>query len=103
MLLTPRYDALPIVAVEVRNVGPHPVMAQRRRLGETLSSLTDEQWAHPSRCEGWTVQDVISHLSSTNGFWAFSIRAGVSGEPTRFLSTFDPGASPAELAARDRG
>jgi uncharacterized protein (TIGR03083 family) len=103
MLLTPRYDGLPIVAVEARDAGPHPVMAQRRRLGETLAELTDEQWAHPSRCDGWTVQDVISHLTSTNGFWAFSIQSGVAGEPTRFLSSFDPVASPAELAAREHG
>ena len=64
-----------------------------------LAELADEQWAHPSRCAGWSNQDVIVHLDSTNSFWAFSIASGLKGEPTRFLATFDPVASPAELVA----
>lgn len=76
-----------------------PVTRQRRRLADALASLTDEQWAHPSRCEGWSNRDVIVHLDSTNSFWAFSIAAGLRGEPTKFLSGFDPVASPAQLVA----
>lgn len=64
-----------------------------------LAELTDEQWAHPSRCDGWSNRDVIVHLDSTNSFWAFSIASGLQGEPTRFLATFDPVASPADLVA----
>ena len=26
--------------------------------------LTDEQWASPSGCEGWRVQDVFAHVTS---------------------------------------
>ena len=43
------------------------------------------------------MQDVISHLVSTNHFWAVSIGAGRGGEPTRYLATFDPVASPAAM------
>ncbi len=67
-----------------------PTLRQRRRLADTLTTFADEQWAHPSRCAGWSNRDVIVHLDSTNTFWAFSISAGLRGEPTRFLSTFDP-------------
>ena len=74
-------------------------MRQRRRLAAALAELSDEQWAHPSRCEGWSNRDVIIHLDSTNSFWAFSIASGLKGEPTRFLATFDPVASPADLVA----
>jgi len=42
---------------------------------------------------------VIVHLDSTNSFWAFTIASGLQGEPTRFLATFDPVASPADLVA----
>lgn len=92
-----------MIAIEPRCAGPHPVIAQRRRLEALLADLTDAEWQHPSRCDAWTVQDVVSHLISTNGFWAVSIQAGLSGEPTRFLGAFDPVATPAQLADQERG
>src|SRR5262249_40851911 len=62
-----------------------------------LARLDDEQWAAPSRCAGWSVQDVIAHLVGTNQFWAFSINAGLAGEPTQVLAGFDPAATPAQM------
>lgn len=99
MLLTPVYDGPPAIAVD----GPAddqlvPFLRQRRRLGERAAAFTDEQWAAPSRCAGWSVQDVVNHLVVVNGFWAWSVQSGLDGSPTRFLATFDPVASPAELA-----
>ncbi len=99
MLLTPSYDGPPAIAID----GPAddvlvPFLRQRRRLGDLLSGLTEDQWAAPSRCEGWSVQDVVAHLDVVNGFWALSIGAGLAGEPTRYLAAFDPVASPAEAA-----
>lgn len=35
---------------------------ERRALADVLDTLTSEQWAAPSRCEGWTVRDVTAHL-----------------------------------------
>lgn len=96
MLLTPRYGDRPVMVVEPRVEGPHPVVAQRRRLESLLGGLTEEQWRHPTRCAGWTVQDVITHLVSTNTFWGFSIQQGLAGSPTKLLATFDPVASPAQ-------
>jgi hypothetical protein len=49
------------------------------------------------------VQDVVSHLVSTNGFWAVSIQAGLAGEPTRYLAAFDPVATPAQLVEKGQG
>ena len=74
MLLAPRYDAPPIIAVDTRLPGPHPVVQQRRRLEALLASLDDDEWLQPSRCDASrSVQDVVTHLVSTNRFWAFSI------------------------------
>jgi uncharacterized protein (TIGR03083 family) len=103
VLLSPRYDATPLIAVEVRAPGPHPVVQQRRRLEALLGDLRDDEWAHQSRCEGWTAQDVITHLISTNHFWALSIAQALAGEPTRFLASFDPVASPAQLVDSNQG
>jgi uncharacterized protein (TIGR03083 family) len=103
MLLTPRYDEPSFLQLDLPIDDPAvPLLRQRRRLASLLSGLDDEQWATPSRCEGWSVRDVIAHLVSTNQFWAFSIGAALAGEPTRFLATFDPVASPAELVDAGR-
>jgi uncharacterized protein (TIGR03083 family) len=100
MQLTPRYGADPLITLDGAPADIlEPTVRQRRRLAATLASFTDEQWAHPSRCDGWSSRDVIVHLDSTNRFWTFSIASGLKGEPTQFLATFDPVASPAELVA----
>jgi uncharacterized protein (TIGR03083 family) len=36
---------------------------QRERVARLLDDLDDEQWDHPSLCEGWTVRDVAAHLT----------------------------------------
>ncbi|HEX7165587.1 MAG TPA: maleylpyruvate isomerase family mycothiol-dependent enzyme [Acidimicrobiales bacterium] len=104
MQISPRYDTDPIVRLD----GPPgavgvPLLRQRRRLADTLSSLSPEQWETASRCEGWRVQDVVAHLTGTDQFWTLAIDAGLAGRPTRFLATFDPKATPASMVERVRG
>lgn len=41
------------------------VSAERVRLADHVSDLTDEQWATQSLCSAWTVRDVIAHLAVT--------------------------------------
>jgi uncharacterized protein (TIGR03083 family) len=103
--LTPRYGSEPLLELDG---DPYAIVAptvrQRRRLVATLASFDDAEWDHPSRCVGWTARDVVVHLDTTNSFWAASIGAGTQGQPTRFLTDFDPVASPAQhvAAAGDR-
>jgi uncharacterized protein (TIGR03083 family) len=97
MQLQPAYDGPPVITVDGFDDVTVPLLRQRRRLAATLASLTDEQWATQSRCDEWTVQGVVTHLISTDQFWALSVGAGLRGEPTKFLATFDPVASPADL------
>lgn len=101
MQISPRYGTEPLIRLDGFSPGAvtEAAVRQRRRLAAKLGSLSAEQWTHPSRCDGWTVRDVVVHLDSTNAFWEYSIRAGLRGEPTEFLATFDPAASPAELVA----
>ena len=102
MQLTPTYGEAVLVAEPLLADPATPLLRQRERLAATLAGLDADQWATPSRCEGWTVQDVVAHLVTTNQFWTFSIAAGLQGEPSRFLATFDPVASPAEMVAAVR-
>jgi uncharacterized protein (TIGR03083 family) len=45
---------------------PWPTIHEEREvLAKDLSSLTDEQWATPSLCDGWTVRDVLGHMTAT--------------------------------------
>lgn len=39
---------------------------QQAELTAILDGLDDEDWRRPSRCEGWTVADVVLHLAQTN-------------------------------------
>lgn len=102
MQITPRYDGPAIVSfadgVGCGDVGG-AFMRQRRRLDAIFAALSDAEWAAPSRCEEWTVQDVAAHLDGANGFFQRSITAGLAGEPTRMLVGFDPKATPAAMVA----
>ncbi|HYN34168.1 MAG TPA: maleylpyruvate isomerase family mycothiol-dependent enzyme [Ilumatobacteraceae bacterium] len=104
MLLNPHYGADPVLVLEG---DPRailvPTVRQRQRLAATVAGFTDGEWTHPSRCDGWSSRDVIVHLDGTNFFWTQSIAAGLRGDPTRFLATFDPVTSPAQSVAQSQG
>lgn len=40
------------------------VHTERRALAELLTGLGDDQWQHPSNCDGWRVLDVAAHVIS---------------------------------------
>lgn len=108
MRLSPRYDGPPVFSTGVPVDDPgRAVTSQRRRMERTLADLSPAGWATPSRCEGWSVRDVIAHLVTVNEFWESSVRAGREGEPSRMMASFDPAAHPevfvASLAALDAG
>ena len=45
---------------------PWPTIhAERKALASDLESLSDEQWNTPSLCAGWSVRDVLAHMSAT--------------------------------------
>ena len=48
--------------------------AQQAELSGLLSGLDERDWERPSRCEGWTVADVVLHLAQTNEMAVASAR-----------------------------
>ncbi len=104
MRITPRYDGPAVINVDAVVRSPAAaLLRQRARLAASLGGLTAGEWDTPSRCGGWTVQDVAEHLAGVNRFWSLSIRAGLRGEPTRLLASFDPVRVPAAMVAAARG
>jgi len=100
MLLSPRYEGPPILSIEGAPEDQlAPVVRQRRRLEAMLTDLGDRDWSAESRCDAWTVQDVVAHLVGVNDFWRASVRAGVAGTPTRVLAAFDPATTPSLMVA----
>lgn len=46
------------------------VTSERNAVVDFLGDLTDVEWDKPSRCEGWSVKDVVSHLgAAAHGFF----------------------------------
>ncbi|HEX4062767.1 MAG TPA: maleylpyruvate isomerase family mycothiol-dependent enzyme [Streptosporangiaceae bacterium] len=41
------------------------IEAERRALAEELTGIGPDQWATPSLCGGWTVRDVLAHMTGT--------------------------------------
>jgi uncharacterized protein (TIGR03084 family) len=84
--------------------------AEHDALSEMLSSLSDEQWAAPSSCAGWSVADVVLHLAQTEEGVVASLAGGGLEMPVSGASNIDEamaqwvaaerGAPPAEIHAR---
>ncbi|WP_371779654.1 maleylpyruvate isomerase family mycothiol-dependent enzyme [Streptosporangium subroseum] len=65
--------------------------AEAARLDRHFSGLDDEGWNRPSRCEGWSVRDILGHLAGEelynhacldgdlDGFFAMLSREGAGG------------------------
>jgi uncharacterized protein (TIGR03083 family) len=98
MKISPRYGTDPLVTLDgAPDAVAVPLVRQRRRFADALSSLSPAQWNAASRCEGWRVQDVAAHLAGVDRFWNLMIQSGLDGAPTRYLADFDPKATPASL------
>ena len=41
------------------------IHAERKALADDLAGLTDAQWATASLCAGWSVRDVLAHMTGT--------------------------------------
>jgi uncharacterized protein (TIGR03083 family) len=56
--------------------------ALTQRYLESVSSLTPEEWARPSRCAGWSVQDLVAHTGSNFKVLVEPPPAPPAGSPT---------------------
>jgi uncharacterized protein (TIGR03083 family) len=79
-----------------------PFTRHRSRFLEALATLSEDEWAAPTRCDAWNAKEVVLHLVSADGFWALSLQGRGQPEPTTYLRGFDPTTSPDAFIAPER-
>jgi uncharacterized protein (TIGR03083 family) len=81
------------------------VHAERKALAADLRGLSSEDWARPSLCSGWTVRDVLAHMTSAAkstppAFFGKLIGAGFSFDKVQEKGVAaQQGATPADTLA----
>jgi uncharacterized protein (TIGR03083 family) len=64
---------------------PWPLIhSEREALADDLASVTDEQWATPSLCAGWSVRDVLGHMTATAKMTPPAFFVAMAGAGFRF-------------------
>lgn len=81
---------------ELAGLDPFDIMdREAERLRGFLTGLSDDDWSRPSRCEGWTVRDVLGHLASAEEYH----QACLDGTVAQFIQGFaDRGAGDLDSA-----
>ena len=85
------------------------IHAERRALAADLEPLTEPQWATPSLCSGWSVRDVLAHMTAAAKFTAPKFFAALVASGLRFTSvntkgvSLNLGGSPADTLAAFKG
>lgn len=81
--------------------------AQQDDLTALVSPLDDPGWRQPSRCEGWTIADVVLHLAQTNEMAIASLQGRYEQVTAALAGDIAPGSSvddgAALMVARERG
>jgi uncharacterized protein (TIGR03083 family) len=84
------------------------IHAERAALAADLQALSEAQWATPSLCGGWSVRDVLAHMTATAritppGFFLKMLTSGFSFQKLQAKDiAVERGASPADTLARFR-
>lgn len=79
---------------------------EREALAADVAPLTDAQWDTPSLCEGWTVRDVVAHMTGTAKVTTLSFFPKLIGSGFSFNRmqakdiAAERGTSPADTLAR---
>jgi uncharacterized protein (TIGR03083 family) len=54
---------------DLAGLDPYELMATEiNRLDEHFSGLRDDEWQRSTRCDGWTVRDVLAHMASSEKY-----------------------------------
>jgi hypothetical protein len=72
-----------------------PWLAHRERFLGAVRAFGPTDWDGATRCDAWCAREVVAHLVTVDGFWPVAMApARDGGEPSTFLTGFDPSSSP---------
>ncbi|HEX9530943.1 MAG TPA: maleylpyruvate isomerase family mycothiol-dependent enzyme [Acidimicrobiales bacterium] len=60
------------------------IHAERRALATDLADIGPDQWAAPSLCSGWTVREVLAHMTATAKITPAKFLPGIVGSGFSF-------------------
>jgi uncharacterized protein (TIGR03083 family) len=64
---------------DLDDLDPYDLMdTEAARLDAYFSTLGPDEWAKPSRCKGWSVRDVLAHLTASEDYNHASLEGTVS-------------------------
>jgi uncharacterized protein (TIGR03083 family) len=70
---------------DLEGLDPYDLMdAEAARLDRFFSALSEDVWSKPSRCEGWSVRDVLAHLVASEDY----NHASLEGTVGEFLASW---------------
>ena len=85
---------------DLAGLDPYDLMQQEAaRLDGFFATLDDAGWQQPSRCAGWSVRDVLAHLTATEGY----NRACLDGTVSTWLGELGARGSPTLNGANELG
>jgi uncharacterized protein (TIGR03083 family) len=73
---------------------------ERARQLTVVRGVPLDRWTQPSRCAGWTVHDVVRHITQMNELVLDAVEAARAGRRPEHLHGFDPKTTPQELLAQ---
>jgi uncharacterized protein (TIGR03084 family) len=80
---------------------------QQAELAGLLAGLSDADWSRPSRCEGWTIADVVIHLAQSNDMATGSAQGRFADVVDELMDGLAPAADVDEgadlMVRRERG
>jgi uncharacterized protein (TIGR03083 family) len=82
------------------------IHTERAALANDLQSITDQQWNTPSLCDGWSVRDVLGHMTATAKQTVPKFFGNLVGSGFRFEAMLDKlreeqlGETPADTLSR---
>ena len=56
------------------------ISAEASQLQDFLANLGPEEWSRPSACAGWTVGDVVAHLTQGARTWSAAVTRAIAGD-----------------------
>ena len=78
-------------------------IGHRERLRRWIADIPEAAWTRATRCDAWTITDLVRHLVSGSQFLGYTLHEAKKQHATNLLADFDPQVTPAAAASQLAG